>query len=164
MPVMETKNFGKISFEAESELVFPNGLPGFDSRKRFVAVTFVESEPLVYLQSLEDPDLCFITMPILAVDPKYRLKVSNEDLDQLQLPKARQPRIGEDVLCLTVLAIRETGPTANLLAPVVVNLRNRKAVQVVTQESGYSHQHVLLPDEGAEAGGAPLVEEAPVCS
>ena len=76
---METKNFGKISFEAESELEFPSGLPGFDGRKRFVAVRFVESDPLIYLQSLEDPGLCFITMPVLAVEPKYRLKVSSED-------------------------------------------------------------------------------------
>ena len=34
MPVMETKNFGKISFEPESELEFPSGLPGFDSQVR----------------------------------------------------------------------------------------------------------------------------------
>src|ERR1035438_3266133 len=102
MPVMETKNFGQISFEPDSELEFPSGLPGFDSRRRFVAVRFAESDPLVYLQSLEDPDLCLITMPILAVDPLYKLKVSGEDLDQLGLPPARQPRIGADVLCLTV--------------------------------------------------------------
>ena len=144
---METKNFGKISFEPDSELEFPGGLPGFDSRKRFVAVRFVESDPLIYLQSLEDPDLCFITMPILAVDPRYRLKVSGEDLGQLDLPQERQPRIGEDVLCLTVLSVRETGPTANLLAPIVVNLRNRKAVQAVAPESDYSHQYELMSDE-----------------
>ena len=105
---METKNFGKISFEPDSELEFPGGLPGFDSCRRFVAVRFVESDPLVYLQSLEDPNLCFITMPILAVDPRYKLKVGGEDLDQLGLPQTRQPRIGEDVLCLTVLSVRET--------------------------------------------------------
>ena len=146
---METKNFGKISFEPESELEFPCGLPGFDSSRRFVAVRFAESDPLVYLQSLDNPDLCFITMPILSIDPLYRLKVSGEDLDQLDLPQARQPRIGEDVLCLTVLSIRESGPTANLLAPIVVNLHNRKAVQAVAPESDYSHQFVLMPDEAS---------------
>src|SRR5215467_9277421 len=153
MPVMETKNFGKISFEPESELEFPGGLPGFDSRKRFVAVRFVESDPLVYLQSLEDPSLCFITMPILAVDPRYHLKVSGEDLHQLGLPATRQPRIGEDVLALTVVSLRESGPTVNLLAPVLAS-PNRKAVQAVSQEPGYSHQHVIP---------AGRTEKAPVC-
>ena len=149
MPVMETKNFGEISFEADSELEFPGGLPGFDSRRRFVAVRFVESDPIIYLQSLEDPALCFITMPILAVDPNYKLKVKAEDLGQLGLAPARQPRIGEDVLCLTVLSLCETGPTANLLAPIVVNLRNRRAVQAVAPESEYSHQHELMPQEAS---------------
>jgi flagellar assembly factor FliW len=159
---METKNFGTISFEPESELEFPCGLPGFDSRKRFVAVRFVESDPLVYLQSLEEPGLCFITAPVQTVDPEYRLKVSADDLQQLGLPLGRQPRIGEDVLALTVVSIRESGPTANLLAPVLVNLRNRKAVQAVSEEPGYSHQHVIMADEaGAEQL---LAEEASVCS
>jgi len=147
---MDTKNFGKISFEPESELQFPCGLPGFDDRKRFVAVRFVESDPLVYLQSLEDPGLCFVTMPVLAVDPKYKLTVSGDDLNQIGLPPARQPKIGEDVFCLTVLSIRETGPTANLLAPIVVNLKTRRAVQAIAPEGSYSHQYELMPQEVAE--------------
>ena len=115
-------------------------------------MTFPASEPLVYLQSLEDPDLCFITMPLLAVDPRYRLNVSKEDLNLLGLHVASQPRIGEGVLCLTVLSMREEGPTANLLAPIVVNLRNRRAVQAIAPEGEYSHQYELMP------------AEAPVCS
>ncbi|HXB75502.1 MAG TPA: flagellar assembly protein FliW [Candidatus Acidoferrales bacterium] len=147
MPVLETKHFGKLSYEEDSELEFPLGLPGFDDRKRFVAVHIVENDPLIYLQSLEDPELCFITMPILAIDPQYRLKVSGETLEHLGLSSTRQPRIGDDVMCLSVLSIRETGPTANLLAPIVVNLRNRKAVQALAPESDYSHQFALLPKE-----------------
>lgn len=144
---MHTKNFGPIRYEADSELRFPAGLPGFDERKRFVAVRFVESDPLVYLQSLEDPDLCFITMPVLAVEPRYRLKVSSDDLEQIGLPAVRQPRIGDDVLCLTVLSVRETGPTANLLAPIVINIKNRTAVQAISPDRDYSHQYELLPEE-----------------
>src|SRR5947209_7785558 len=140
MPVMQTKNFGPINYQPDSELEFPRGLPGFDDRRRFVAVRFVESDPLVYLQSLEDPELCFITMPVLAVDPKYKLKVNSDDLGYIGLAPVRQPKIGEDVFCLTVLSMREDGPTANLLAPIVINLKTRLAVQAIAPESGYSHQ------------------------
>ncbi|MBZ5621882.1 MAG: flagellar assembly protein FliW [Acidobacteriia bacterium] len=152
MAVAETNNFGRISYDPGAAIEFPCGLPGFDDRRRFVALQFEDTAPLTFLQSLERPDLCFITMPVLAVDPQYRLEVSGEDLGHLELPPNPQPRIGEEVLCLTVLSIGESGPTANLLAPVVVNLRNLKAVQAVAPESGYSHQHALL------------AEEAPVCS
>jgi flagellar assembly factor FliW len=149
MPVMQTKNFGTITYEPDSELEFPSGLPGFESRRRFVALRFAGSDPLVYLQSLEDSGLCFVAMPILSVDPRYRLKVSSEDLALLGLPLARQPRIGEDVFCLAVISLRETGPTANLLAPIVINLKTRKAVQAIAPESGYSHQFELMPEEVA---------------
>ena len=157
MTVLQTKHFGRLSFEPYSELEFPCGLPGFEARKKFVAVHFVENDPLIYLQSVEDPALCFITMPILAADPQYRLKVSGDDLGRLGLNAGRQPRIGDDVLCLTMLSIRETGPTANLLAPIVVNLRNRRAVQAVAPESDYPHQFALMPEKA-------MPQETALCS
>jgi len=152
MPSVETTYFGAISYDPESIVEFPKGLPGFDERRRFVALQFDDSRPLVFLQSLEDPGLCFITLPVLAADPHYQLRVSNEDRELVDLAVGRPLRIGDDVLCLAVVSIREDGPTANLLGPLVVNLRNRKAVQAVAAESGYSHQHQLV------------AQEAPVCS
>ncbi len=149
MPVLETQNFGRLSYSTDSEIEFPRGLPGFESRRRFVAVEIPENDPLVFLQSLEDPTLCFTTLPVLAVDPAYRLQVNDEDLELVGLSRQSQPQIGREVLCLTVLAIRETGPTANLLAPLVVNLSNLKGVQAVGPEGSYSHQHELLAQEAA---------------
>jgi flagellar assembly factor FliW len=152
MPLLETRYFGRVSYEPGESIEFPEGLPGFENRRTFVAIEFGDTAPLIFLQSVEEPGLCFITLPVLAVDPQYTVAISAEDLDRLGLSTERQPRIGDDVLCLTVLSLRESGPTANLLAPVVVNLRNQKAVQAVALDPGLSHQHRLLP------------QEAPVCS
>jgi flagellar assembly factor FliW len=151
MPVLQTTNFGNIFFTPESVFEFPHGLPGFEERRRFVPVQNPRTAPILFLQSLDEPSLCFTTLPILVIDPQYRLSIMEQDLEALGFPADLQPRIGDDVLCLAVLSIRETGTTANLLAPVVVNLKNYKAVQAVTAESGYSHQHFLFP------------QEAPVC-
>jgi len=152
MPTFETKNFGTIAYEMESVVEFPAGLPGFETRRQFVPLCLPDMNPLICLQSLEDAGLCFLTLPVLAVDRQYQLRVSPEDRERVGLPAGRTLRIGEDVLCLAVLSLRESGPTANLLGPLVVNLRNRQGVQAVAPESGYSHQHALVP------------EEAPVCS
>ena len=149
MPVVRTSSFGPVAYDAAAVIEFPRGVPGFEARRRFVAVQFPHTQPLTFLQSLEDPALCFVTLPVLVVDPQYRLWVSGEDRESIGLCGAGQPRIGEDVLCLAVLALREGGATANLLAPVVVNLRNLKAVQAVAAESGYSHQHPLAAREAA---------------
>jgi flagellar assembly factor FliW len=157
MHAFETKLLGEISYEDDAVIEFPHGLPGFDEFRRFVAVTLEHTNPLVFLQSVEDAALCFTTLPVLSVDPCYRLSLSGEDRDLVDLPAGRQPVIGREVLCLAVLSIRETGATANLLAPVVVNPRNLKAVQAVAQESGYSHQHVLTVTEEE-------TEEVALCS
>ena len=149
MPSLETKNFGLVAYEPGSVLDFPRGLPGFEERRQFLALQFDHSKPLVFLQSLDDPGLCFITLPVHAADPEYRLEVSAEDRELVGLPLTSALRLGQEVLCLAVLSLQESGPTANLLAPLVVNVNNLKAVQAIAPESHYSHQHALLPQETA---------------
>lgn len=146
MPVMNTERWGTIAYEPGAEIEFPRGLPGFETRRRFVAVHQPASHPLVFLQSLEEPGLCFLTAPAAAVEPDYRLEIGAEDLDTLGWDLDRPPSL-KDVLCLAVLTVRENGPSANLLAPVVVNLSNRVAVQAVSPEPRYSHRHALAPEE-----------------
>jgi len=76
MPLLDTKNFGRIAFESRDTIEFPRGLPGFEDRRQFVLIRQERARPLVFLQSLEEPGLCFITAPVLAVDPQFRLKMS----------------------------------------------------------------------------------------
>lgn len=146
MPVVETNNFGQVRYDEEAVLEFPRGLAGFEARRAFVPLRQPENDPLIFLQSLEEPSLCFVTAPVLVLDADYRLEVDAEDRQLIGLPPGRL-KIGEQVLCLAVLSLREDGPTANLLAPVVVNAANRRAVQAVAAASGYSHQHRLCAEE-----------------
>jgi flagellar assembly factor FliW len=148
MPSFDSKDFGKIDYEPRSVVEFPNGIPGFEHRKRFVALTFPHTQPLVFLQSLEDAELCFITFPVLSIDRQYRLTVSEEDLESIGLPTKRQPKIGEEAACLVIVTVQKGAhPTVNLLAPVVINLKDLKAVQAIAPESSYSHQHPLVSAE-----------------
>ncbi len=142
MPVFNSKSLGPISYDPDSALEFPRGLPGFDALRRFVPVRGPESDPLIFLQSIEDPEVCFITAPVGAIDPQYDLQLDPEDLAAIGLP-ARKPIVGAEALCLAVLSVREDGISANLLAPVLVNMRNGKAIQAVSTRSGYSHRHDL---------------------
>ena len=97
MPLFQTQNFGPIQYEATCTIRFPNGLPGFEGRKRFARLTLADSEPLVFLQSLEDRSLCVGTLPVLAIDQHYRLELSAEDLARLELAPEQQPRNGDEV-------------------------------------------------------------------
>ena len=149
MPSCHTKYFGPAGFEESSVLEFPAGLPGFEEQRRFLPLRQPGHEPLVFLQSIETPDLCFVAMPANAVDPGYQLEVSEPDLELLGLDPAQQPAIGAEVLCLAILTIAESGVTANLLAPVVIHLKNSRAVQAIAPGLRYSHCHPVQTAEAA---------------
>ena len=53
---------------------------------------------------------------------------------------------GPRLLCLAVLSIREEATTANLLAPVVVNLSTRLAVQAIAPGSRYSWRQPIFQE------------------
>ena len=140
----QTLHFGAIQFIPDQVITFPDGLPAFEQERQFLPIEQPSSAPLIFLQSLSRPDLVFITLPAALVDPAYRLMAAAEDLELLGLPPDRQPDIGEDVLCLAILTVAEgKTPTANLMAPILVNRKTRLALQAIQVDSAYSHQHVL---------------------
>ncbi|MCL4402580.1 MAG: flagellar assembly protein FliW [Acidobacteria bacterium] len=154
MPWCETKYLGNVEYEDTSVVEFPLGLFGFESEKRFLLLEPPGAKPIVLLQSVTTSQLCFIALPILVVDRAYRPALSPEDLAVLGMPVEIQPRIGDNVFCLALITIKKGRPTtANLLAPLVINLRTLRAVQSISTDSSYSHQQVFL-----------LPEEEPACS
>ena len=148
MPHCETKYFGTIFYDEPSVLQFPAGLPGFESECRFLSLEQPAHQPLVFLQSLTTPALCFIALPAAAVEPSYELDIDETDLELIEAETAT----GKDLLKLVLVTISESSMTANLLAPIVINTGNLRAVQAVSPTQRYSHLH-------------PLIEAwAPVCS
>lgn len=153
MAQVETEYFGTISYREDSVFEFPAGLPAFVNEKRFVPIESPQRSPMLFLQSLVRPSLCFLALPIQVVDRDYRLAVSREDLVTLGLAPDRQPELASEVAVLALLSIHDgLLATANLMAPIVVNLKTRQALQAIRQDSLYSHQHPIpgIPSNGDE--------------
>jgi flagellar assembly factor FliW len=149
MPQILSRRFGLLESDSNALLEFSVGLPGFEDQTRFLVVEDRATAPIVFLQSCAAPELCFLAAPLAAIDSAYELAVTPEDLHRLGLDENRQPRVNQEVLCLAILSAPENGPlTANLLAPVVIHIVTRRAVQAVRSDSRYSHQHPLAPPEG----------------
>jgi flagellar assembly factor FliW len=144
MPQCLTKYHGEIEYDERTTLHFARGLFGFEEETRFLSIEQPVLRPLVFLQSLSTPDLCFVALPVFVVDKDYFLSLDPDDLKALGLPSERQPTIGVDVLCLAIVCIPNGGPTtANLLAPVIVNLQNSQAIQAVSLNRRHSHKTPL---------------------
>jgi flagellar assembly factor FliW len=138
MPEARTKHFAVIEYDDSAVLTFPAGLPAFEHLKRFVLLERASTSPVVFLQSLDEAGVCLPAAPISAICPDYDLALTPDDLASLEAGAGS----GEGLACLAVIAIPDEGPaTANLLAPIVVNLARRRAVQAIRADTRYSHQY-----------------------
>lgn len=110
------------------ELVHP--MPGFPDRRRFALVVLDDDGVLCALRSLDEPDLRFLVVPPAPFFPDYAPEVDDGTVADLGIGSP------DDALVLLVLRAGEslTETTANLLAPVVVNRRTRRAAQVILDD------------------------------
>jgi flagellar assembly factor FliW len=144
MPQTLTKYFGAVDYQETDVVQFPSGLPAFEEETQFVAMEPPAQAPLVFLQSLRNSSLCFLALPVLTIDPDYRLQMTPEDLHSLNLEPGHQPGLRDGVICLALIAIAEDGfISANLLAPIVIHAGGHWGVQAIRVDSAYSHQHPL---------------------
>ena len=136
MPSLESQHFGHMEYDANAEIEFPQGLPGFEGERHFVFVEPEDLKPVAFLQSIATPGLCFTTIPVTAIDANYDLQLKREDHKLLG---------GTDsLIALAILSgTKEGAPTANLLAPLAIHLANRRGVQAVRWDSKYSHAQPL---------------------
>jgi flagellar assembly factor FliW len=137
--VIHSRWLGEIESDPRSELTFPAGIPGFENERSILPVEIPSQRPLVYLQSLIHPDICFAALPVFVIDPGFRLRLSDEERSLLQLPEDCDPVVGADVLCLALLMSWGDEVRVNLNAPVVINLHNSRGVQSITTDraAGY---------------------------
>jgi flagellar assembly factor FliW len=148
--VFQTVHFGRIDVDEDSMIEFPEGLPGFEARRRFALLQDPAYGPLVFLQSLELAGLCLPALPVGAVRSDYSLAVMPEDLEKLGLPQDRQPVIGRDVAALAIVCLPQgEPPTANLLSPVLIHLKTRRALQAIRLDRLYTCSERLAAGEAA---------------
>lgn len=142
MPWCDTTHFGRLEYASPSTVDFAEGLPGFESERQFVMVQQPQHHPLVFLQSIGTPALSFPALPVGVIVPEYQPMLSDMDKDLLGFDA--QPRVADNALVLALIAVHSEDPTANLLAPIVVNLNTRVAAQCIDPGMRYSHRFPLV--------------------
>ena len=148
--ILTTSRFGPLPVDETQSIEFPQGLPGFEDCRRFVPFEHAECAGLIFLQSMDRPDLCFLALPVRSLRPDYHLLLTAEDSELLGLPAGRTPAIGSEVAAMAILSVREGhAPTANLLSPVVVRVATRQAVQAVRPDNLYGCREPLTRGEAA---------------
>ncbi len=155
---VKTTRFGEIDVPDTDVIHLPLGLIGFPELKRYVLLDHDKESPFKWFQSLEDGAIAFVLIDPLLFKPDYVAEVTDNELTELDVH-------AEEDLVISVIVTVPSNPqnmTANLKAPLIFNLKNRRGKQVILNTSQYNTRHNIM-DEVRERVGtqeAQTVQEA----
>lgn len=144
----ESRRVGKIEV-SEAEVVTFEPLPGFPNRSRFVIMEHAEAAEMAWLVSLEDPDLAFVVAAPWTFFPNYDPPLEREHLAALGIEKR------EEVELLSIVTLSGKSIFLNLAAPLVINVTNRRGIQVVGEDPRYTTR-AAIPALDAAASAASI--------
>ena len=129
-----TKYFDEIEVDESKIIYFDDGIPGFEDKHKYTLVASEGLEDLNFLQSVEDPSVCFMLMyPSLLVGD-YNIEITDDVVRKLEI------RVPEDVGVYTIMNMGNDlkSSTANLKAPILVNFKNHKGIQGILEGTPYA--------------------------
>ncbi|TVO75312.1 MAG: flagellar biosynthesis protein FliW [Sedimenticola selenatireducens] len=132
---IESTLFGPQICEPETNIVFPQGIPGFEKHKAYQLFHQTSADVVGYLQSTDDPDLTFSVLAPENLNIHYEFTLTDEEQSLLQLERV------EDLVLLVIVYRRfadekqeKTGDlnvNANFMAPLLINTQARIGFQKV---------------------------------
>lgn len=139
---VKTTRFGEIEVAEADVIQLPSGLIGFPELKQYVLLDHDKESPFKWFQSLEDGAIAFVLIDPLLFNPDYVAEVTDAELTELEVGT-------EEDLVISVIVTVPSNPqnmTANLKAPLIFNLKNRKGKQVILNTSTYTTRHNIMEE------------------
>ena len=142
----KSTRFGEFTVPTETVITIPSGIIGFPHTTRYVMLD--HKPPFSWLHSIEDPNLAFVVVDGFEFGQQFEVKppVGDKDTDLKE----------DDEYAIMIIVTVRSDPrltTANLKAPVFVNMRNRKGVQIIIDDPRYSTRFPLWNEEGDSSSG-----------
>lgn len=141
--IVTSTRFGSLDIPDERAIDFGPGILGFPASQRYVLVEIEDDEDYFWIQSVEIDDVAFLCIRPWDFFPDYELDVPDDVQEQIEL---HDPVDSEVFLLLTTHHENDEliDITANLLGPIILNSSNRKARQVVLNNSEYTTREPLV--------------------
>lgn len=118
----------------------PLGLPGVTQHENFELVARTEGSAFVWLRCKDDPSLELLAVDVLRLHRDYPVDQVRRGLGFLHLHED-EPLL---VLALCTVPGEPEPATANLLAPIGVGTRSRRAAQIVLHDARWSDRDPLV--------------------
>lgn len=135
---VDTTRFGTVEIDESRIITLPAGLLGFSSYRRYTLLQPDDEGVFFWFQSLDDPALAFVvTDPSLWVRD-YQATIRSEQMQDLGLERL------DDAQIFVIVNRYGDALTANLQGPLVVNVRNREAIQLVLADKRWTTRHEIV--------------------
>lgn len=141
--LIQTRDFGEMEIDERDVITFVEPIFGFEDYRKYVLMEHEELNPhFVWLQSIEEPMVCFVLANPRELVPDY----------EVNLPAETAAALGEGgtlYFVLTVIRDPYYDSTVNLKSPVVINTQTGKAMQVILEEAYPIRQPLVQKEEEA---------------
>lgn len=138
---ISTKRFGVVEIEDDLILDFPDGLLGFSDASRFALIHPSDDSSLLWLQSIDDPNLAFVVADPTDFVPDYTVSTRPEMASDLGL---KPETLDQDWQPLVICNRSEGWLTGNMLGPLMIHVESRRGLQVVLTDQKWGTKHPLL--------------------
>ncbi len=130
--VIQTTRFGQIELNENEALNFPEGLLGFNQLRKFILIDDPHDDIFAWLQSCENGAIAFPVLEPELFAENYKVSLAKMDLDQLNMKSLQE---GSSIFCIVTIPDDPTLMTANMKAPIVINIEQKTARQCVLQDN-----------------------------
>lgn len=139
--IIRTKYFDEVDIDESTIITFSEGVPSFEDQKRFVLLDFLDNLPFKCLQSIDRFEVSFILVNPWDFFEDYNINIDDSELEIFN------DKDMKNYLVYNIVNFRNDSITANLLAPVLINIKSMQGKQFILYKSGYTTKHVLKPIE-----------------
>ncbi|KEH98115.1 flagellar assembly protein FliW [Clostridium massiliodielmoense] len=139
---LETKYHGIVEYNEEDVIEFKKGIPGFDELRKFINFPIEDNEVFSVLHSIENSEIGFVVISPFSVVKDYEIEIDDSVIERLNIEKEK------DVLVLNTVTLdsKLENITANLCAPIVINIKTKLGEQIILNNGKYPIKYPLFKE------------------
>ena len=140
---LNTKYHGCIEYEEKDVIYFEKGIPGFEELKKFIIFPVKDNDVFSVFHSIEKKDMGIIVTSPFNIEREYEIQLEEEQIANLKLQDEK------DTLVLNTVTLNSdiNKITANLRAPIVINIKEKIGEQIIINSDKYKVKHPLFKEE-----------------
>ena len=146
--IIQTKYLGEVEVDENQIIKFPQGILGFDKHQEFIILKISNNDNFKILEDLKHPNIAFFIINPWNFYNDYIVDIPDEELGKIGI----FPNRAIEIVVINIVTLGKTfkESTANLLAPIIINMANREGRQFIQNNTIYTTRHRLFTERNGE--------------